>query len=382
MANCLQYAEQRTQSCAQYADQGYNACTQYRDDGYSSCAAWDARCCTWWPCSWLCKLVTWVCLGWYWVSNLVCVAWHWVANVVCVLWTIVTTLVCAVWEIVVTVVSTVLTILEAVFGWVLSLLALVAELIFAIPYVGRFLQWLWNVVVLNLVWLVVNLVDAALYLVGVRPQKKLRICTIILRDEAGNPVAAVADVVDMINDAIAVFLRECNVQILNSAPLQFSSGLSFESIRADASWIQIDGRPASAALLDTACDEPAFGDDLSNVGPEYQVKSATSCFFGNWRNLVGLGTPVTVLVVRSIARPTLFSGCCLWVSNYLTLSAGFIPSGRPNVTLAHELGHACNLFHLTDPTNLMDTTSPGPSGSMLRFWQELLIRASRHVSYV
>lgn len=66
----------------------------------------------------------------------------------------------------------------------------------------------------------------------------------------------------------------------------------------------------------------------------------------------------------------------------MTLSAGFIPSGRPNVTLAHELGHACNLFHLTDPTNLMDTTSPGPSGSMLRFWQELLIRASRHVSYV
>ncbi|MBA3383550.1 MAG: hypothetical protein H0T20_02715, partial [Actinobacteria bacterium] len=290
MANCLQYAEQRTQSCTQYADQGY-----------SSCSAWDARCCTWWPCSWLCKLVTWVCLGWYWV-----------ANVVCVLWTIVTTLVCAVWEVVVTIVSFVVTLVEALLGWVLSYLALVFELIFAIPYVGRILQWIWNVIILNLVWLAANLIDAALYLVGVRPQKKLRICTIILRDEKGNPVAAVDDVVDMINDAIDPLLRECNVQILNSAPLQLSSGLSFDSVRADRSWIQIDGRPGSTALLDTACDEPAFGDDLSNVGPEYQIKGATSCFFGNWRNVVGLGTPVTVLVVRSIARPTVFSGCCIW----------------------------------------------------------------------
>lgn len=30
----------------------------------------------------------------------------------------------------------------------------------------------------------------------------------------------------------------------------------------------------------------------------------------------------------------------------------------------------------------MDVISPGPSGSMLRFWQEMLIRSSRHVSYV
>ena len=383
MANCLEYAEQRTESCAQYADQGYNACTQYRDDGYNSCSAWDAQCCTWWPCSWACKLVTWACLGWYWVSNLVCVAWHWVANVVCVLWTIVTTLVCAVWEVVVTIVSVVITILEAVFGWLLSLAALLVELIFAIPYFGRILQWIWNVIVLNLVYLVVNLVDGFLYLIGVRPQKKLRICTIILRDEAGNPVAAVNDVVAMINLAIDVFLRECNVQIVNSAPLQFSSGLSFDAVRADSSWIQIASGPSSATLLDTSCDEPGFGDDLKDVGPEFQLRGATSCFFGNWRNVVGLGTPVTVLVVRSIVNPTqTFSGCCLWVNNYLTLSAAFLPRGQPNTTLAHELGHACNLFHLTDPTNLMDTTSPGPAGSMLRFWQEILIRASRHVSYV
>jgi hypothetical protein len=45
----------------------------------------------------------------------------------------------------------------------------------------------------------------------------------------------------------------------------------------------------------------------------------------------------------------------------VTLSAFFLPSKRPNVTLADELGHACNLFHLTDPSNLVDVTTPGPA---------------------
>jgi hypothetical protein len=379
MPNCLEYAEQRTQSCAQYADQGYNACTQYRDDGYNSCSSWDSNCCTWWPCSWGCKLVTWFCVAWFWVSNLVCVAWHWVSNVVCVLWTMVTTLVCVLWDVVVTVVSAILVVVEAVLGWVLSLIAMVVELIFAIPYVGRFLQWLWNVVVLNLVWLVANLIDAGLYLIGVRPQKKLRICTVILRDERGNPVATVPAVVDLINEAIDIMLRECNVQIVNSAPLQFSSGLSFTPVRADASWVQIDGRPSATALLDSACDQPAFEEDLSDIGSRYQLEGLTNCFFGNWRNVVGLGTPMTVLIVRTITTPTRgFGGCCIWVSNYLTIAASSVGTNR---TLAHELGHACNLWHLTDPPNLMDVTSPGPGDSILRLWQELLVRASRHVSY-
>ena len=382
MANCLEYSEERTTSCGRYADLGYPACATYRDNGYSSCAAWGARCCTWWPCSWFCRLISWFCVAWYWVSSIVCVAWYWVANVVCVLWTMVTTLVCAVWEVVVTIASVVITVIEAVLGWVLSFVALVAELIFAIPFVGRVLQWIWNAIVLNLVWLAVNLVDATLYLVGVRPQKKLRICTIVLRDERGSPVAAVQDVVDMINDAIDILLRECNVQIVNSAPLNFSSGLS-NPIRADASWVQVYGRPGATSQLDVACDLPAFGEDLSGVGSEYQLKGATSCFFGNWRNVVGLGTPMTVLVVRSITRPGVFSGCCIWVSNYLTISSRFLPTtSRPNRTLAHELGHACNLFHLTDPPNLMDVTPGGPAGALLRFWQQMLVRASRHVSYL
>ena len=216
----------------------------------------------------------------------------------------------------------------------LSFLALIVELIFAIPFVGRVLQWIWNAIVLNLVWLAANLIDAALYLVGVRPQKKLRICTIVLRDERGRPVAAVQDVVDMINDAIDILLRECNVQIVNSAPLNFSSGLS-DPIRADASWVQVHGRPVATPQLDVACDLPAFGEDLRRGRLGVPAQGSHELLLGNWRNVVGLGTPMTVLVVRSITRPVLFSGCCIWVSNYLTISSQFLPPPRGPTGRSH-----------------------------------------------
>jgi hypothetical protein len=361
MATCLEYGHQRTESCEQYSDQGY-----------SSCSDWDAQCCTWWPCSWFCEAVTWLCVAWVWVSH-----------VVCVLWVQLTTLVCVLWDIVVTIVSAIFVVLEAAFGWILSVFTLLIELIFAIPIVGRILQWLWNAVVLNLAWLVANLIDAGFYIIGVRPQKKLRVCTVILRDEQGRPLAPVADVVTLINDAIDILLSECNVQLINSAPLQFSSGLSTQPRRADASWVQIDSGSSPTAVLDVACDAPAFAEDLRPVGPQYQIKGLLKCFFGSWRNVLGLGTPVTVLIVRSITRPpVVWGGCCIWVSNYLTVSAAFLPGPQPNRILAHELGHACNLWHVTDPPNLMDVTPGGLAGTLLRFWQEVLLRASRHVSYL
>lgn len=98
---CSQYQDQGYNACSQYQDQGYNACSQYQDQGYSACANWAKNCCTWWPCSWACQLFTWVCVAWYWVSNLVCVAWYWVTNLVCVAWYWVSSWVCIAWATVV-----------------------------------------------------------------------------------------------------------------------------------------------------------------------------------------------------------------------------------------------------------------------------------------
>jgi hypothetical protein len=56
------------------------ACKEYRDQGYNACARWDRNCCDWWPCSWACKLITWLCVAWYWISHWFCVVYQTVVN--------------------------------------------------------------------------------------------------------------------------------------------------------------------------------------------------------------------------------------------------------------------------------------------------------------
>lgn len=94
---CIKSRDVAYQKCTETRDKGYRQCDQYRDEGYNSCSRWDSQCCDWWPCSWACKLITWVCVAWYWISNIVCVVWHWVSNIVCVAWQWVFSTICVLW---------------------------------------------------------------------------------------------------------------------------------------------------------------------------------------------------------------------------------------------------------------------------------------------
>ena len=69
--------------CTSYREHVNWACTEYRDDGYSACDRWDKNCCDWWPCSWGCKLFSWICVAWIWVSSWVCIGWGYVSSWVC-----------------------------------------------------------------------------------------------------------------------------------------------------------------------------------------------------------------------------------------------------------------------------------------------------------
>jgi len=94
---CSRYEDQGYNACSRYEDQGYNACSRYEDQGYNSCREWRKNCCTWWPCSWVCEIFSWICVAWVWVSHVVCVAWVWVSHLVCVAWVWVSHLVCVAW---------------------------------------------------------------------------------------------------------------------------------------------------------------------------------------------------------------------------------------------------------------------------------------------
>ncbi|MBI3452464.1 MAG: hypothetical protein HY057_06470 [Rhodospirillales bacterium] len=348
MANCLEYATQTTQECSQYADQGHN-----------ECAAWRAECCDWWPCSWLCEIVSWFCDAWYWVANVVCVAWVVVTTVVCVVWDVATTIINAIVE---TIASTI--------GWIFDAIAFLVELIFSIPILGRLLRWLWGII-LTVVSFIAGLFDSLAWIIGIRPEKKLRVCVIVLRDEADNVVANLDTVKNNLQAAVDIYRDQANVRVIKSAPFQYDSGFAGAET-VDDSWLHVMGSSSAADILDVGCDTSAAGEDLWVPGTKFEFLSAVYCFFQNSRKVLGYGAPITVFVVRSVGD-TATAGCSMGpLNDYVTIE------GRNPVCIAHEMGHSCSLWHVDEGGNLMN---PVCGGTQIAWWQAVLLRASRHVSY-
>ena len=358
--------------CLEWATERVEECNEWRDEGHNECQAWDDACCDWWPCSWGCEIVSWFCTAFVWIANWVCIGW-----------TVITTTFCVVWDVVTTVVNAILVTLESILGWLLSAIAFIVELIEMIPILGTLVRWIINFVTTIVGW-VMSLGDLVLGLLGIRPEKKLRVCTVILRDEAGAPVATTAYAVDLLQVAADVFKRDANVRLVPLAPFQYDSGFAAaETVTAD--WVQIEGGNSDGDTLDAACN--AGGEWLLG-GSKFQLKMSTHCFFGAWRRITGYGAPVACFVIRSI--PGAF-GCSLWITDYITvINQVATPRGGliNRRVLAHEAGHACSLWHVdaaTNPTNLMGVpwsgAVPDLTQSRLDDWQALLVRASKHVSY-
>ena len=127
-----------------------------------------------------------------------------------------------IWDFVTTVLNAVLVTLESVLGWVLSGLALVVDLVLMTPIVGRLIRWALHLI-LEAVWWLVGLLDFVLCLVGFRPEKKLRVNVLILKDANGNSVATPGTVVARLQDAVDVFFEQANVRIVRNAPFQYNS---------------------------------------------------------------------------------------------------------------------------------------------------------------
>jgi hypothetical protein len=375
MATCLEYNEQRTQTCDEWEDQGYDDCSSWNP--------WFA----------------WICIGWTWVSHLVCVGYTWT-----------TTAVCVVWDTIVTVVDAIIVTLEGIgVGWFLNLIAAAIGFVFVIPIIGPIIQWAWNVV-LTVVWAILSIPDIVGYAVGIRPQKKLRVCAINLVDSTGSPVAANADLVNVLNTAIDIYFREMNVIVIRSAPFQYSTGF-IHPPSADDSWIT--ARQLGDDQLIACCNACMAGEDLWLKGSSKKIEIMQDCFWGNWRRIIGMGAPVAIFVVQSMESRTVTLsdgttaigqtiGCGLsLLTDFIVVAQSAPALGITNAlqaspdTTAHELGHICTLWHLTDAndvTNLMFANENGlldANGALLAGvdtklfgWQTQLVRASRHVSYI
>lgn len=377
MPRCIEWGEDRHQECTETEDRGYDECAREEDRGYSEC-------CTWAPCSWFCDALVWF-------TNVVCVAWTWVSNVACIAWTWITTSFCVLWDVITTVVNVILVTLESTFGWILSGLASIVELILAIPGFGAALRWALNFITF-LVGSMLAVGDLILGAVGIRPEKTLRICPVILRDENGEQTAAVEDVVGVLQLAADVFKRDANIRLIPSRPFNYSTG--FEGApRVDESWIHIDSVSSPTAVLDAG---DSVANEFGDVGSILQLKMINLCFFGAWRRITGLGAPITVFFIRNTLPNK--AGRSLWITDYVFVDGDttqILASGRPSNarTAAHEIAHSCSLWHEcidNDPTNLMGvrgscnpigTTPADTDNPILYDWQALLMRGSKHVSY-
>jgi hypothetical protein len=273
-----------------------------------------------------------------------------------------------------TVVNFIIEIVESVLGWIVSALAFIVELLFSIPVLGRILKWIWNIV-LTVGSVILGLVDFLVGLIGILPEKKLRICVVILRDEMGDLLATRASLVPLLQNAIDIFRREANVRVIPSAPLQFDSGFAGRE-RATEDWVHTQTRGRNdSSVLDVACDSGAAGEDLLTVGAQFELLASTACFYSNARRVLGYGAPVVVFIVRSVGG-TDESGCSLGpLSDYVTVEANRPPDSS---VIAHELGHACNLLHVDDRNNLM---ALGRMDTRLSRLQVAWLRISRHVTY-
>ncbi len=370
MPSCIQWGEERHQECSETEDRGYNECSASEDRGYRDC-------CDWAPCSWFCR-------AWVWVSNMVCVAWTWVSNLVCATWTWVTTAFCVLWDIVTTVVNAILVTIESILGWIFSAVAFIIELIQMIPILGTLIRWIINGITF-IIHVLISIPDAILGFIGIRPEKKLRVCTVILKDENGIAIATPDEVVPLLQLAANIYKRDSNVRLIPSRPFKYDTGFSGADI-VDTGWITIDGSNSDPDTLDVPCDP---SNEWLLGGTKFQFKSSTLCFFGSWRRVLGYGAPVTCFIIRSVTGSAI--GCSLFITDYITADRQSVDTSPR--TIAHELGHSCMLWHLCvddDMTNLMaasaacnptSATSPDRINPIINDWQTLLIRASKHVTY-
>jgi hypothetical protein len=101
---CAEWEQRQEQQCKEWEQRQEQRCDRWEEEWHQDCSNWEAKCCDWAPCSWLCELVTWVCIAWTWVSTTVCRVWSWITTTVCKVWAWVTTTVCKLWVVVTTVV--------------------------------------------------------------------------------------------------------------------------------------------------------------------------------------------------------------------------------------------------------------------------------------
>lgn len=230
--------------------------------------------------------------------------------------------------------------------------------------------------VFHLVAAIVTL-DLPLVLLGWMRPKEMWVSVGVLSDEGGAILDRVQQTPD--DEAAAVAPRpnrwdELDAAIDEARRILLSEVNVVLKPDSNSDMITVVEPAAPDYALRVGCNSRAYREGLGDTGRYFEAATR--------RLHAGSGTrapdPLTVFIVEDIEGK---SGCSLGpLADYVTVDlSGLVDRGRfghPPWALAHEIGHACNLWHYGD--NLM---RPHPEGrkDYLKRWQRALFRASGHV---
>jgi hypothetical protein len=270
-----------------------------------------------------------------------------------------------------TIVNTIVDAIETIAGPLLNAIGAAIELLFSIPIIGRLLREAWDIIT-TAMYGVTSIIDFVGSLLGLLPEKRLKICVVIQRDETKEPIVSSSVVLECVQFAITVFKSQANIRILPVG--LFHNTTAFNDVpEADPDYIAIEDGPSDTLTLDVSCGAGAWFGDLGEAGSQFETKMVRDCFPGSFRRIIGYGAPIVPFAVRHLG--TNEAGCSLGpLADYVTV----IFSLDNQRALAHELGHACNLWHDDGNDNLMKPD--GVNASLGRF-QVALLRASRHITF-
>lgn len=194
---------------------------------------------------------------------------------------------------------------------------------------------------------VINIFDTLFGFIG-WPEKKLRVKIFILQDPQTNSVISPAELDTAVEYTKRSFKKNFNTRLLPCKNKQ-----PFAEV--------LQKKPPHEVLYTKG--------SIGALEEEFKIAGK---FFAS--NLSGLFYPVTAFVVLDIDHA---SGCSLGpLSDYVTLD----PVGAKNAsTLAHEIAHACGLWHQRAKANLLWRTFS--RGDEVKWWQKNIFRGSRHVTY-